>query len=127
TGLCQTNAIADTGGVLFVMGFDAFGPTHGFAVQSVLLEVFDFHDEGSIHFVGNDYPAQCFAVVTLWSGCGVNRLSLCDSSSAFLRLFFLALVSSSLASISSRIPSSRSRSTVIIRAISRLTTLMRPV
>src|SRR5699024_5131295 len=127
TGLCQTNAIADTGGVLFVMGFDAFGPTHDFAVQSVLFEVFGFHDDGFIHFVGSDYSAQCFAVVTLWSGCGVNRLSHCDSSSSYLRLFFLALVSSSLASISSRIPSSRSRSTVIIRAISRLTTLMRPV
>src|SRR5699024_11009155 len=127
SGLCQTNAIADTGGVLFVMGFDAFGPTHVFSVHCVLFEVFDVHDYAFIHFVGNDYTDLCFAVVTLWSGCGVNRLSHCDSSSAYLRLFFLALVSSSLASISSRIPSSRSRSTVIIRAISRLTTLMRPV
>src|SRR5699024_9364971 len=127
TGLCQTNAVANTGAILFVMGFDAFGPTHDFAVQSVLFEVFDFDDNGLIHFVGDDYPAQGFTVVTLWSGCGVNRLSHCDSSSAYLRLFFLSLVSSWLASISSRIPSSRSRSTVIIRAISRLTTLMRPV
>src|SRR5699024_4072923 len=127
TVLCQTNAIADTADVLFVMGFDAFGPTHDFAVQSVLFEVFDFHDDCVIHFVGNDYAAQRVAVVTLWSGCRANRLIHCDSSSAYLRLFFLALVSSSLASISSRIPSSRSRSTVIIRAISRLTTLMRPV
>src|SRR5699024_1381722 len=127
TGLCQTNAIADTGGVLFVMGFDAFGPTHDFAVQSVLFEVFDFHDDGFIHFVGNEYPEQCFAVVTLWSGYGENRLSRCDSASACLRLRVLAWVSASLASLYSRIPSSRSRSTVIIRAISRLTTLMRPV
>src|SRR5690625_3372286 len=108
------------------MGFDAFGPTHDFAVQSVLFEVFDFHDDGFIHFVGNDYPAQCFAIVTLWSGCGVNRLSHCVSSSAYLRLFFLSLMSSSLASTSSRMPSSRSRSTVIMRATSRLTILIRP-
>src|SRR5699024_10074501 len=94
TGLCQTNAVANTGAILFVMGFDAFGPTHDFAVQSVLFEVFDFDDNGLIHFVGDDYPAQGFTVVTLWSGCGVNRLSHCDSSSAYLRLFFLSLVSS---------------------------------
>src|SRR5690625_463046 len=109
------------------MGADTLGATHNFAVQSVLFEVFDFNDDGFVHLVGNDYPAQSFAVVALWSGCGLNRLSHCDSSSAYLRLFFLSLMSSSLASTSSRIPSSRSRSTVKIRAMSRLTTLIRPV
>src|SRR5699024_2025020 len=121
------NDVADTGGVLFVVCLDAFGPTHDFAVQSVLFEVLDFYDNGFFHLVGNDYSTQSFAIVALWCGCGVNRLSHCVSSSAYLRLFFLSLVSSSLASISSRRPSSRSRSTVIIRAMSRLTTLMRPV
>src|SRR5690625_654745 len=109
------------------MGLDAFGPAHDFAVQGVLFEVFDFDNDGFVHLVGDNYSTQCFAIVTLWSGCGVNRLSHCVSSSAYLRLFFLSLMSSSLASVSSRIPSSRSRSTVRMRATSRLTTLMRPV
>src|SRR5699024_4551865 len=127
TGLSKTNTIADTGGVFFVVCFNSFGPTHDFAVQSVLFEVFYFDDDGFFHLVRNDYPSQSFAIVTIWCGCGVNRLSHCVSSSAYLRLFFLSLMSSSLASISSRIPSSRSRSTVITRAMSRLTTLIRPV
>src|SRR5690625_7395408 len=86
------------------MGLDAFGPAHDFAVQGVLFEVFDFNNDGFVHLVGDNYSTQCFAIVTLWSGCGVNRLSHCDSSSAYLRLFFLSLMSSSLASTSSRMP-----------------------
>src|SRR5690625_4088183 len=109
------------------MGFDALSAAHDLAVQSVLLEVFDFHNDGFFHLVGNDDSTQSFAVIALWCGCGVNRLSHCDSSSAYLRLFLLSLMSSSLASTSSRMPSSRSRSTVIMRAMSRLTTLIRPV
>src|ERR1700693_393029 len=144
--LGDANQVADAALVLFVVDLELRAPLDGLAVQAVGLGRADLDDDRLVHLVG-DHRAQpdlalaagLFRCRRLCRGgsCGVGHLV----SSAFLRVRLGLAAGASTASAGSgsgvtatgsrasgatdaRIPKSRSRSTVMIRAMSCRTLLI---
>ena len=103
----NTHEVANVGVVVFIMGLDLAGGTNDLAVQRVGRTLLELDGNRLVHLVGHDVAAANLTEVTLFSH---NHFSL-----------------DSVAAGSWLMPSSRSRSTVYMRAMSLLTALRRAV
>src|SRR5829696_6590192 len=64
-GLHDEHAVADTGGVLLVVGLDLAGAADDLAVERVLDAVLDLDHDGLVHLVANQVAPTGLAVVAL--------------------------------------------------------------
>src|SRR5829696_4312141 len=64
-GLHDEHAVADTGGVLLVVGLDLAGTADDLAVERVLDAVLDLDHDGLVHLVANQVAPTGLAVVAL--------------------------------------------------------------
>src|SRR5699024_12322938 len=112
TGFHDEDEVTNVGGVLFIVGLYLAGLANDLVIKRVLYAVLNLDHHGLLHFVADYVAAAHLAECPLGSfGPGSDR---------FLT-HRLPLAHSAFSLGAVRIQSSRSRSTVYIRAISRRT------
>src|SRR5699024_26676 len=75
TAFLNQNAVADAGGLVFVVDLHAWVVTHDLAVQSVLLTVFQLDNNGLVHLVRNHNAGTVFAIALVLLGIVHNCLT----------------------------------------------------
>ena len=75
TAFLNQNAVADAGGLVFVVDLHAWVVTHDLAVQCVLLTVFQLDNNRLVHLVGNNDAGTVFAIALVLLGIVHNCLT----------------------------------------------------